>query len=192
MEAPALDIIFLLERLESLIASGKSLPLTRNAVIDRDAVLDIVDQLRAAIPEEVRAAKRINSEGERIIEKAEDEARSIISRAQEQAAFLIGERGLLELAEEEGRQIITAARSQAEQTRAGADDYALGLLETLEVEVGKALAGVQKGIAVLDDRRADLAAAEVDSLSDGEMDDDDPADDDDRTRNPDEDERTYR
>ncbi len=130
-----------------------------------------MDQLRAAIPEEVRAAKRINAEGERIIEKAEDEARSITSRAQEQAAFLIGERGLLELAEEEGRQIIAAARSQAEETRAGADDYALGLLETLEVEVGKALAGVQKGIAVLDDRRAELASAEVEGSFDGNDDD---------------------
>ncbi len=123
--------------------------------------------MRVAIPEEVRAAKRINSEGERILEKAEDEARSIISRAQEQAAFLIGERGLLERSQDEGDVIIAEARTQAEQTRAGADDYALGLLETLEVEVGKALAGVQKGIAVLDDRRAELAAAEVAASYDG-------------------------
>ncbi len=191
-EAPALDIIFLLERLESLVATGRSLPLTRTAIIDRDAVLDLVDQLRVAIPEEVRAAKRINAEGERIIEKAEEEARSIISRAQEQAAFLIGERGLLELADEEGRQIIAAARSQAEMTRAGADDYALGLLETLEAEVGKALAGVQKGIAVLDDRRAELEAAETDTSLDGEMDDDGADGDDDADGEPVEGERNYR
>jgi hypothetical protein len=159
-EAPPLDIIFLLERLESLVATGKSLPLTRNAVVDRDAILDLVDQLRVAIPEEVRAAKRINAEGERIIEKAEEEGARIVSRAQEQAAFLIGERGLLELAEAEGRKIIAAADAAAEQTRAGADDYAFGILEALEIEVGKALAGVQKGIAVLDDRRAELAEAD--------------------------------
>lgn len=185
MEAPALDIIFLLERLESLVATGKSLPLTRNAVVDRDAILDLVDQLRVAIPEEVRAAKRINAEGERILEKAEDEARSIISRAQEQAAFLIGERGLLERAEAEGYQVIGDARAQAEQTRAGADDYALALLETLEAEVGKALAGVQKGIAVLDDRRAELAAAEVAAYDDDQdpQPDDVPMDDDEDDRN---------
>ncbi len=47
-----------------------------------------------AIPEEIRAAKRINSEGERIIEKAQEEAETIVARAQEQAAFLIEERGL--------------------------------------------------------------------------------------------------
>ena len=169
-EVSPLDIIFLLERLESLIATGRSLPLTRSAIVDRDAILDLVDQLRVAIPEEVRAAKRINSEGERIIEKAEEEASAIISRAQEQAAFLIGERGLLDLAEAEGRRIMDEARAQGEETRAGADDYALGLLETLESEVGKALAGVQKGIAVLDDRRAELAATETDAAFDGDDD----------------------
>lgn len=121
-----------------------------------------------AIPEEVRAAKRINAEGERIIEKADDEARSITSRAQEQAAFLIGERGLLERAEIEGLEIIAEARTQAEAVRAGADDYALGMLEALELEVGKALAGVQKGIAVLDERRADLAAAEIGASFEGD------------------------
>ena len=143
------------------------MPLTRNAVVDRDGILDLIDQLRVAIPEEVRAAKRINAEGERIIEKADDEARSITSRAQEQAAFLIGERGLLERAEAEGLQIIAEARSQAELVRAGADDYALAMLEALELEVGKALTGVQKGIAVLDERRADLAAAEIGASFEG-------------------------
>ena len=122
-----------------------------------------------AIPEEVRAAKRINAEGERIIENAEEEATRIVSRAQEQAAFLIGERGLLEIAEEEGRKIIAAADLAAEGTRAGADDYAFGLLEALEIEVGKALAGVQKGIAVLDDRRASLAVTDL-GVDDGDED----------------------
>ena len=128
--------------------------------MDRDAILDLIDQLRVAIPEEVRAAKRINAEGERILEKAEEEAERIKSRAQEQAAFLIGERGLLDLADIESRRIVAEADSLAADTRAGADGYALEMLETLEAEVGKALAGVQRGIAVLDDRRAELAARE--------------------------------
>jgi hypothetical protein len=128
-------------------------------VVDRDAILDLVDQLRVAIPEEVRAAKRINAEGERIIERAEDEAAQIVSRAQEQAAFLIGDRGLLELAESEGRRIISTAEADAEEVRAGADDYAFALLETLESEVGKALVGVQRGISVLAERRDELGAS---------------------------------
>lgn len=152
-------------------------------------MLELIDQLRVSIPEEIRAAKRINEEGERIIEKAEQDAAQTISRAQEQAAFLIGERGLLDLAELEGRRIVADAHTDAEQIRAGADEYAIGLLETLEAEVGKALAGVQKGIAVLDDRRAELAAEEGsggptdDSDADAESDDEfeDPDEDDDRS-----------
>ena len=97
-EGSPIDIIFLVERLESLIANGKKLPLTNNVVVDQVAALDLIDQLRVAVPEEVRAAKRINSEGERIIEKAQEEAEQIIARAQEQAAFLIDERGLLQAA----------------------------------------------------------------------------------------------
>src|SRR3979409_2060053 len=92
-EDSPIDIIFLVERLESIVANGKKLPLTSNVGVDQVAALDLIDQLRVAVPEEVRAAKRINSEGERIIEKAQQEAERIIATAQEQAAFLIDERG---------------------------------------------------------------------------------------------------
>lgn len=96
-----------------------------------------------------------------------------MSRAQEQAAYLIGDRGLLELAESEGRRIIEDAEVSADAVRAGADDYAFNLLATLESEVSRALSGVQKGIAVLDDRRAELAAAPPSALaSTGDPDDD--------------------
>ena len=50
------------------------MPLTTNVVLDQNAALGLIDELRVAVPEEVRAAKRINAEGERIIEKAQDEA----------------------------------------------------------------------------------------------------------------------
>ncbi len=148
-----LDIIFLVERLESLIANGKPLPLTRNAIIDRDAALNLIDELRVAVPEEVRAAKRINSEGERIIEKAQEEAERIVARAQEQAAFLIGERGLTEAAEAEGRRIMGSPPTRQRRIRRGADEYAAGVLAALEAEVSRTLSSIERGIAMLDERR---------------------------------------
>ena len=125
-----------------------------------------------AIPEEVRAAKRINAEGERIIETAHDEATRITSRAQEQAAFLIGERGLTETAQAEGRRIVEDAEGVADGIRRGADGYAADILQTLEAEAAKVLASIRKGIEVLDDRRADLseAAPEGDLERDDELD----------------------
>jgi cell division septum initiation protein DivIVA len=163
--------MFLLERLESQIATGTGVPRTRKVLVDKDAVLDLIDQLRVAVPEEIHAAKRINAESERIVEKANEEAGRIAARAQEQATYLIGERGLTEAAEAEGRRIIADADAAADDTRAGADAYAAQILETLESEVRKALAGIEKGIGVLEARRADLLpvdAPEAAPIADGD------------------------
>lgn len=152
--------MFLLERLESQIATGTGVPRTRKVLVDKDAVLDLIDQLRVAVPEEIHAAKRINAESERIIEKANEESARITARAQEQATFLIGERGLTEAALAEGRQIVADAYAAADETRAGADEYASQILESLESEVRKALAGIEKGIGVLEARHAELNPVE--------------------------------
>jgi hypothetical protein len=136
-------------------------PATRKVLVDRDAILDLVDQLRVAIPEEVQAAKRINAESERILEKAGAEGQRIVSRAQEQAAFLISERGLADAAYEESKRIVAAAEASADDTRRGADDYSLEILSALEKEMDQALSGIRKGLAVLEGRRAELQAAEA-------------------------------
>jgi cell division septum initiation protein DivIVA len=107
-----------------------------------------------AVPEEVRAAKRINSEGERIIEKAQEEAERIVARAQEQAAFLIDERGLTEAAQEESRRMLVRADADAHEIRRGADEYAVSVLVGLEGDVVRTLQSIKKGIELLDERRA--------------------------------------
>jgi vacuolar-type H+-ATPase subunit E/Vma4 len=129
------------------------------------------------VPEEVRAAKRINSEGERIIEKAQEEAERIVARSQEQAAFLIDERGLTQQAELESRRIIGQAEADADDVRRGADEYAVSVLVGLEGEVVKTLQSIKKGINLLDERRADELRpaddlAEIDPNAANEYDDD--------------------
>jgi hypothetical protein len=148
--------MFFVERLESMVANGRKLPLTTNVVVDQAAALDLIDELRHAIPEEVQSARRISAEGERIIERAQREAEDIIGRAQEQAAFLIEERELTRAAQEESARIIEAAEVDAEEVRRGADEYAASVLITLEGEVVRTLQGIKRGIALLDERRAQL------------------------------------
>ena len=166
-----------MERLESLIANGKKLPLTTNVVVDQNAALGLIDELRVAVPEEVRAAKRINSEGERIMEKAQEEAERIVGRAQEQAAFLIDERGLTQAADAESRRIVEEARADADRIRAGADEYAVSVLEGLEGDVQKTLQSIQKGLVLLDDRRASLMTPTPAATEPGEYLDTDQWDD---------------
>jgi hypothetical protein len=141
-------------------------------IIDRDAALNLIDELRVAVPEEVRAAKRINQEGERIIEKSQEEAERIVARAQEQAAFLIEERGLTEAAAEESRRIIELAEDEGSRIRLGADEYAAGVLGGLEADVTRTLRSIERGLAMLDQRRGQVAV-EPDAAGAGGQDDSD-------------------
>jgi cell division septum initiation protein DivIVA len=137
-------------------------------VVDQNAALGLIDELRVAVPEEVRQAKRINQEGERIIDKAHDEAERIVGRAQEQAAFLISDRGLTAAAEEESSRIIERAESDADEIRRGADEYAVSVLVGLEGDLMRTLQSVKKGIAMLDERRAEYQAGPDDRSDEDE------------------------
>ncbi len=121
-------------------------------VVDQGGALDLIDQLRVAVPEEVRQAKRINQEQDRLMEVAQEEADRVLARAQEQAAFLIEERELTRAAEERSQQIIAEAERQGEEIRRGADEYAASVLIKLEGECIKALQSIKRGIAMLDER----------------------------------------
>ena len=128
------------------------MPLTSNVIIDQARALDLLDQLRVAVPEEVRAAKRINDETERIVERAQEEAERIIARAQEQAAFLIEERELTRAAEARSQEILEEGRREADEIRRGADQYAQATLVKLEGECVRALQSIRRGLALLDER----------------------------------------
>lgn len=151
-EAFPIDIVFLLEQLERVISTGRSMPLTNNVIIDQARALDLIDQLRVAVPEEVRQAKRINEESERIAQRAHEESERILARAQEQAAFLIEERELTRAAQIRSQEIIAAGENDADEIRRGADEYAQSVLVHLEGECIKALQSIKRGLALLDDR----------------------------------------
>jgi bifunctional DNA-binding transcriptional regulator/antitoxin component of YhaV-PrlF toxin-antitoxin module len=151
-EAPPIDIVFLIERLEALIANGRRMPMTNSVVVDQVAALDLIDQLRVAVPEEVRQAKRINEESTRLVQRAQEEGERILARAQEQAAFLIEERELTRAAEIRSAQIVEEGKGDAEEIRRGADTYAASVLIKLEGECVKALQSIRRGLALLDER----------------------------------------
>jgi hypothetical protein len=134
------------------VASGKKLPLTNNVVLDQATVLELIDQLRVAVPEEVRQAKRINEEAGRIADRARDEADAVVARAQEQAAQMLEERELTKMAQQRAAELIDAATREAIEVRRGADEYAAGVLIRLEGECIKALTSIKRGIDMLDER----------------------------------------
>jgi bifunctional DNA-binding transcriptional regulator/antitoxin component of YhaV-PrlF toxin-antitoxin module len=153
------------ERLESLVASGKKLPLTNNVVVDQAAVLELIDQLRTSVPDEVRQARRITEEAGRITDRAHEEGEAIIARAQEQAAMMIEERELVKLAQQRAGEILVSANRAAAEVRRGADEYAAGVLIRLEGECIKALTSIKRGIDMLDERHRPSERAASDGAS---------------------------
>lgn len=141
-----------MERLESLVATGKKLPLTNNVVLDQATMLDLVDQLRQSVPDEVRQARRITEEAGRIAERAREEGDAVVARAQEQAAQMLEERELVRAAQQRAAEILDQAQTEAREVRRGADEYAAGVLIRLEGECIKALTSIKRGIDMLDER----------------------------------------
>jgi bifunctional DNA-binding transcriptional regulator/antitoxin component of YhaV-PrlF toxin-antitoxin module len=121
-------------------------------VLDQATVLELIDQLRVAVPEEVRQARRITEESDRVIERARDEGDAIVARAQERAAQMLEERELVRAAQQRAAEIIEAAQAEAREQRRAADEYAAGVLIRLEGECIKALTSIKRGIDLLDER----------------------------------------
>lgn len=149
-----MDIQFLVERLEAMVVSARKMPMTNQVLLEQAAILDVIDQLRIAIPEEVRQARKINQEQERVLTRAREEAEQIIGAAQEQAALLLQDQSILRQAESRAQEIEGAAGSKAEETMAGADQYAADVLVRLESDLVKTLSIIKKSLEVLEERRA--------------------------------------
>src|SRR4029079_2210402 len=141
----------LVERLEALVVNARKVPMTSQIILEQATVLDLIDQLRVAIPEEVRAARRVNQETDRVLGKARDEAEQIIGAAQEQAAVLPQDQSILREAESKAQELLDQAQNKSEETMGGADQYAADVLVRLESDLVKTRSIVKKSLEVLEE-----------------------------------------
>ncbi|MDQ7029663.1 MAG: hypothetical protein Q9O62_07740 [Ardenticatenia bacterium] len=151
------DIVYLIDRLEDVLNKGFRVPFTSSAVIDEEAFLDVVDQMRIAIPNEIREAQRILQERERILADARQEAERIVAEARLKAQQMVEEQAILEQARQRARQIEVEAARAAEEVRRGADQYALEVLEGLQAELHRILRTVENGMNTLKEQRGGQA-----------------------------------
>ena len=107
--------------------------------IDREEIYDILDQMRATIPEEIKQARWIVKERQEMLAEAKRECDRILGEAREQAAREASQTEIVKLAERQAQEIIDDARRQARETRLEMEDWADGILSTLEVNLDKFL-----------------------------------------------------
>lgn len=151
-----MDILYLVDRLENLIAGSRRMPLFNQIMVKEVDILNIVDQMRTAIPDEIKQARRINQEKERILAQAQADASSLLSRAREESERVMNREGLLRAAEERSKEMLRRAEEQAEQLKIEADAYVAETLRALrehlsniEMEVGRSILSIEKGLASL-------------------------------------------
>lgn len=150
-----MDILHLIDELERLALSSRPLPFLKWVLVEERRLMDLIDQMRVAIPQEVKQARRVAQERERIIAQAKEEADRIIALAQEQASELIAQHQVVQAAEQRAALILERAQREAERLKADADDYALTRLLELEETLSRLLRVVRNGIERLQNERRD-------------------------------------
>ena len=98
-----------MDRLESILSAGMRVPFGNKAIIDEQALLDAIDQMRITIPEEIKQAKRITQDRERLLANAQAEADQVLAAARERAAYLLQDKELTKSAEIRAQGIIDEA-----------------------------------------------------------------------------------
>src|SRR5512139_1683869 len=130
-----MDILQLIDRLEELFNESKAIPLTRNVMVDEDRMLDIIDQMRIAIPEEVKKAQQLLGQRDRVLAQAQEEANRTLELARQKADQLTSKEVVVQEAQRRAEQIVSQARAEADGVRADADNYAMDSLTQLNDEL---------------------------------------------------------
>jgi F0F1-type ATP synthase membrane subunit b/b' len=152
----------LLDLLEEEVAGARKMPVGGGVLVDRKHMLDLIDQLRVAIPANIRQARDVLQRRTQALAEAEQEAARIVESAQRESDRRLGDTGVVRQAEERARQIIAEAEARASQRLAEtvqqahlqqeeADRYALAILTRLDTQISTFLTSVRQGIDSLRD-----------------------------------------
>ncbi len=144
-----MDILHLVDRLEELFNDSRPIPFTNNVVVDEDRMLDLIDQMRVAIPEEVKQSQKLLAERDRTLAQAQEEATRTLRLAREKSDGLVERDAIVESAQSRAEQIKAQAHLDAEATRSEADEYVLDKLTNLEIEMERIISQVRNGIRAL-------------------------------------------
>jgi cell division septum initiation protein DivIVA len=153
------DIQFLIDRLDGMMQQSRRSFIGGKVQVDEGEMQQIIDQMRASIPNEIKQARRVMQERENIIKSAQDEAEQIVTFARQQAEYLTSEHGLLQEAKMRSEGVIREANDQKEMVINEARHFALeaiisvdSVLETLDNAVVSNKRNVRRVLDSLQDQ----------------------------------------
>jgi cell division septum initiation protein DivIVA len=140
-----MDVLVLIDKLDDLVHNAKQVPLTDQVRVDKEEIYDLLDQMRATIPEEIKQARWIVKERQEMLAEAKREAERIVKEARERQERLISGEEVMKAAERAAEDILEEATAREREIRLGAEDYADEILNTLEINLTKFIAAIQRG-----------------------------------------------
>jgi hypothetical protein len=153
-----MDILHLIDRLEELFNESRAIPFTHNVVVDEEKMLDLIDQMRVAIPEEMKKAQQVMTQHDRILAQAQEEANRTLALAREKGEQLLERDSIVQNAQSFAEQRATDIISDADKTRIEADHYVIETLTHLELELERYLNQVRNGIRSVQETQAEAPA----------------------------------
>lgn len=156
-EDGTVDILYLVDRLEELVGVGKRVPFSGRVMVEEEQFLALIDQLRFAVPNEIKQAQRVIRERERIVADAQETASRIIDAARKQAEYVMSKDGLLNEARQQSEQILATAEEKRKRSLGEIDVYAIDQFNKIEDALREGLSiidhAVRETVAALNEAR---------------------------------------
>lgn len=127
-----MNVLALLEYLDEELSSASNVPLSNKCAVDREKCLDIINDIREGLPNEILEAEDINKEKNQILYDAEKEAEQVIEDASEKVDLLVDQNKITQMAYDKAEQIIQGAENSGREIRLSANEYVEDILADLE------------------------------------------------------------
>jgi cell division septum initiation protein DivIVA len=138
-----MDLAARLEQLEELVREAKSMPLSSSVLVNRDEILELITEMKASLPEEIKRARWIVRDREELLTKARAEGDQILEQAREDQLKMARKEEIVARATREADRIISEAEEVARSMRSEAEDYVDAKLAQFEISIRKILEASQ-------------------------------------------------
>jgi vacuolar-type H+-ATPase subunit H len=136
------DLTARIHQLEEMVRDAKSMPLSSSALMNRDEVLELIEQMKDSLPDEIKQARWIVKDREELLAKARRDAEGMVEQAREEQLRLASHEAVVQRAQEEAERILQEASEDGRRLRLESEDYVDAKLAQLESALQRILEDV--------------------------------------------------
>ncbi len=129
----------------TMVEEARGVPLSASCVVHRGEMLELLDEAREALPNDLESAQKLIAARDAIIEEGRVSAEQMIAMAREDVARMVEQTSIVQMARDEARKILDEARTLGDQEKQEVEEYIDGRLATLEVILNKTQDAVARG-----------------------------------------------